>query len=320
MSKLVLERDKSYKGEGTVLFSQGTGGLRPTGVFAPSSEFLGRRQELTVLLWFHGHYVRDARFLFFEEETKLLQALLDAKKNVLLVAPWLGWYQSDTQSNYNARVLGGGKTTETYLDQVLDALYDWYLSGLIDIDLDTRPPARFQIADLYLAGHSGGGGGITSAVAALGGYKDKLRQIWGFDCLYGSGETWYAWARAQKGVPLYFYYGRGTRPAFNGDVLGFWNKHYGTPRRPVSTAARLPWVHLAPALPGTSLDSVAFQSPEEIRAKSRPGNRYEEVRAKVDPLVENTGQYWSTLMSQGLKGHYEVVSELLGPRIRQSLP
>ena len=28
-------------------------------------------------------------------------------------------------------------------------------------------------------------------------------------------------------MPLYFYFGRGTQPAFEGDVIGFWKKVYG---------------------------------------------------------------------------------------------
>ena len=55
------------------------------------------------------------------------------------------------------------------------------------------------------------------------------------------------------------------------------------------------------------------------KAKARPGNRYEEVRLKVDPLMENPARYWSTIIAEGLKDHYPVVSDLLGPRISQSI-
>lgn len=91
------------------------------------------------------------------------------------------------------------------------------------------------------------------------------------------------------------------------------------PRSPIPAAGRLRNLFLAPALPGTELDMVAFQSTDEILAKAKAGNRYEEVRRIVDPLLDNPDKYWTTLVKEGLKGHYRVVSELLGPRIKQSI-
>ncbi|AGA28829.1 hypothetical protein [Singulisphaera acidiphila] len=323
MGKLVLIEDKSNQGGGTVLFSnKESGWIRPTGVFVPDAGFTDSHEVVTVLLWFHGHFVKNVPYLFYKEATKILQAVTESKKDVILVAPELGWFQDKSNTTYNASALGGGKKTELYLDQVLGALSDWYVRTFIAGEIDEMggPPPKFQIANLYIAGHSGGGNGIISSVAALGGYKDRLRQCWGFDCLYGDGQSWYEWAKAQKGVPLYFYFGQGTKPAFNGDVLGFWKRVYGTPKSPIPASGRMRSVFLAPALPGTELDMVAFQSAEDILAKARPGNRYEEVRRKVDPLLDNPTKYWSTIIDEGLKDHYPVVADLLGPRIKQSLP
>jgi hypothetical protein len=319
VSNLVLEKDKSNPMGGIVLTSKGSGWKRPTGVFLPDPGIVGEHRALTVLLWFHGHFVKDIPSLFYKEATKILQAVLDSKRRLVVVAPHLGWFKTRTDSDYNASVLGGGKTCEQYLDQVLGALAEWYLTTLSGIDLESKPPPKFQIAELYIAGHSGGGGGIMSSVASLGGYKDQLRECWGFDCLYGSGQTWYDWARAQTRMPLYFYFGQGTQPAYNGDVLGFWKRVYGTPKSPLPLGARMLNVYLAPALPGTELDMVAFQFSEDIKAKAIAGNRYEEIRKQVDPLLDTPTKYWSTIITLGLKDHYPVVSELLGPRIRQSL-
>jgi hypothetical protein len=316
MSNPVLEKDKSYKGVGTVLTSIGSGWIRPTGVFLPDFEFTSHRNVITVLLWFHGWWVKDIPHLFYQDDTKILPAVLQSKRHIVLVAPHLGWHASDS-SDFSAAALSG--KTEKYLDQVLAALYDWYKSGLIDIDLDKYPPPRFQISDLYLAGHSGGGDAIRNSVASLGAYKDTLRECWGFDCLYGKGASWAEWARSQGGMPLYFYFGQGTSPAKNGDVLGFWKRVYGTPKSPLSLGSRMLNVYLAPALPGTALDTIAFQFSEDIKAKRAPGNRYEEVRRKVDPLLDDPGSYWSTIIAEGLFDHYPVVSALLGPRISQSI-
>lgn len=321
MSKLVLVEDKANKFGGTVLFSKGNGWIRPTGVFVPDAGFTDSHEVATVLLWFHGHRVKDAPYLFYQEATHLLQAVNESKKDIILVAPELG-LRDKTHDEYNASALGGGKRTEQYLDQVLGAVSDWYERTFIAGERAQMggEPTKFQLANLYIAGHSGGGTGIISSVAALGGYKDRLRECWGFDCLYGNGQTWYEWAKARTGIPLYFYYGKGTKPSDNADVLGFWKRVYGTPKSPIPLAGRLRSVFLAPALPGTELDMVAFQSTDDILAKAKAVDRYEEVRRKVDPLLDKSDAYWSALVKEGLKEHYPVVSELLCPRIKQSLP
>jgi hypothetical protein len=64
---------------------------------------------------------------------------------------------------------------------------------------------------------------------------------------------------------------------------------------------------------------VAFQSSEDIKAKAKSGNRYEEIRKKVDPLLDDPTKYWPAIIRLGLKGHYQVVSQLLGSRITQSI-
>src|SRR5262249_24441608 len=122
MSNLVLEKDDSNPIGGTVLISKGSGWKRPTGVFLPDHGFVGDHQALTVLLWFHGYFVKDIRSLFYKEDTKILQAVLDSKKRLVVVAPHLGWHKTKTESDYSASALGGGKTCELYLDQVLGAL------------------------------------------------------------------------------------------------------------------------------------------------------------------------------------------------------
>jgi hypothetical protein len=319
MSNAVLEKDKNNPGGGTVLLSKGSDWIRPTGVFLPDSALNGNQTALTVLLWFHGHFIEDVPALFYKEDTKILQAVVDSGKPVVLVAPWLGWWQDESHTSYSAGALGGGKKTEQYLDQVLTALADWYPTRLIDIDLDKKPPLKFQVGELYVGGHSGGGSAIMSAVASLGRFRESLRECWRFDCLYGSGESWAVWARSMGGMPLYFYFGRGTQPAFKGDVLGFWKRVYGTPKSPLPLGRRMLNLYLAPALPGTALDMVAFRFSDDIKAKPAPGNRYEEVRRLVDPLLDNPATYWPTIIKAGLKSHYEVVSDLLGPRIRQSI-
>jgi hypothetical protein len=217
-----------------------------------------------------------------------------------------------------ASASGGGKTTEQYLDQILGALSRWY-------NVTINPPGRhevstpqFTIGGLYVAGHSGGGTGIRTSIPALGGYKELLRECWGFDCLYAAGQTWFEWAKARGGIPLSSYFGDGTRPPDRADVLGFWSLVYDTLKRPLPPGQRMLNAHLAPSLTGTEPDRLAFRLSEDIKAKARPGNRYEEVRLKVDPLLGNTDAYWSAILKVGLFNHDRVVSDLLGPRISRA--
>jgi hypothetical protein len=318
VSTLALKTDPKNKIGGIALQSTGPGWKRPTGVFFRDLSVVGDGAPLTVVLWFHGHRVRDISALFYEEATRLLPAVLASGKRVVLVAPHLG-LKSATVSEYDASVLGGGKNTEIYLDQVLQGLSNWYDATVNPPGRDRVPTEKFTLGDLYVAGHSGGGTGIRSSVAALGGYKKNLRECWGFDCLYAAGQTWHQWARSQGGIPLYFYFGDGTKPSDGGNVLDFWRLVYGTLKNPLPVGSRMTNVHLAPGLLGVEMDRVAFQASEDIKFRNRPGNRYEEIRLKVDPLLDNTSKYWSTILDAGLFGHYRVVSDLLGPRLSQSL-
>ena len=64
---------------------------------------------LTVLLWFHGHFIKDIAALFYKEDTKLLSSVLGSKKRIVVVAPHLGWFKTPKDTDYNAAVLGKGE-------------------------------------------------------------------------------------------------------------------------------------------------------------------------------------------------------------------
>ncbi len=124
--------------------------------------------------------------------------------------------------------------------------------------------------------------------------------------------------QARKGMPLYFYFGKGTKPSDNADVLGFWKPVYGTPKSPIPLAGRMRGVYLAPALPGTELDMVAFQTTEEIQAKPKAGNRYEEIRRVVDPLLDKPDKYWPALIKEGLKTTTRWCPNFSGPALSRA--
>src|SRR5262249_15623410 len=140
-----------------------------------------------------------------------------------------------------------------------------------------------------------------------------LKECWGFDCLYAPADPWFQWARGLTSATLYFYYGQGTDPAAGGIPVEFWRLVYGSPKQPTKTP--LAHVRLAPAVAGVEQDSVAFQSVAAIAAKAKPGNRYEEIRKKVDLWLDNTAAYWQ-ILDPVAYDHYQVVTALFGQRIR----
>jgi hypothetical protein len=298
---------------GTVLASKGGKGMRPTGVFLPP-QFSYRVGQATVLLWFHGFYISGVRALFFKEATSLLRCVALSGKDVVLIAPFLGDFETATNTTYKPGDLGASRC-EGYLDAVFGGLTAWYRSRLIDND-DWKP--SFRIASLYLGGHSGGGVGLVDAAKTLGKYRAVLKECWFFDTLYRPASTWANFAKSNPDIPLYFYFGTGTEPAAKGDVNEFWRLVYGTPKHP-RPGGPLRNVYLAPALPGAWLDMVAFQSVEEIRQKVHPTNPYERARSEADPLLDQPDAYWKALKARGLLTHYEVASQILAARLRQSL-
>jgi hypothetical protein len=69
------------------------------------------------------------------------------------------------------------KWGEHYLNEVLAALARF--------QNPSSPPA-LDIKNLAIACHSGGGAGMRNLLGTLGKYQPKLKECWGFDCLYGT--------------------------------------------------------------------------------------------------------------------------------------
>jgi hypothetical protein len=96
---------------------------------------------------------------------------------------------------------------------------------------------------------------------------------------------------------------------------------YGSPRKPLRTST-LPNMKVAPAVDkvATANDKIAFQSVEDIMDWDPYGpNTYREVRKKTDPFLDdkNPSRYWPQILPK-LVGHFQVVRDLLTPRIKQS--
>ena len=211
---------------GLTLFSKGGACLKPTAVYLPPKSLNAKKKLDTtkpsdaakpldpdhppnVVLWLHGFYVRNERVLFHNDNTRGREQVLGSGRDVVLIAPFLGytyWNKEKEQfeGNYSVRDLGDAKWGERYLDEVLAALSP------------TNKP--INVKNLVIACHSGGGEGMRSLVGTLGKYQSRLKECWGFDCLYGAkavpddARFWYQWVSAVGRRPLYIFYGPSTIP------------------------------------------------------------------------------------------------------------
>jgi hypothetical protein len=307
MSQCKFVVDDKATVQGTTLFAEGKHAcIKETGVYFPPNH-QDKSDELNVILWIHGYYVTSVKNIFSpssDYENTLRQSVLAAQKDVALIAPWLG-YKDLKRGSIGLGALGEGKGCQLYLEAVLTALGD--LLGIKNLRLGT----------LIIAGHSAGGLMMRDAVKTLGGLQPSLKECWGFDCIYGPASTWSEWIRTNKTkVKLYFYIANGSNSISAVDLIKRVN---GTLKKPAFDHDHRN-IFMTPALKahGTLIDRIAFQSNEEIQIKFAT-DAYELMRKEVDPLLDDprSSKYWQKIYPH-LKGHFEVVRDLLAPRIQQS--
>ena len=187
--------------------------MKPTAVYLPPKH-VASGNKLDVVIWLHGFYVRDHEFLFRNDPARIREQVRDSSKDVVLVAPFLGFeYAVDNgfTGNYSVNDLATPKWGERYLEEVIASISSFLapVSG---------PPPQFQIGKLIIACHSGGGSGMRNLVGTLGKYQSSLKACWGFDCLYGAraqpddATFWYQWLSGQNGCALEIIYGPTTLP------------------------------------------------------------------------------------------------------------
>jgi hypothetical protein len=126
----------------------------------------------------------------------LREGLNDARKNVVLVAPTLG-------PRSQAGWLVGANGLDRYLAQVLSALRVYGpFQGV----------AALSVGHIILACHSGGGGPMRRLALNKELSAIKIRECWGFDCLYNGGDPdlWETWAAQHPQSRLFVYYLRST--------------------------------------------------------------------------------------------------------------
>ncbi len=170
-----------------------------TGIFVPDG--YQPRPELDLILYLHGfkasfpdasidQYWDRRRFPYWP----LREGVNESGKNVMLVAPTLG---PKSQSGSLTR-LGG---LEDYLGRVVTALRSFgpYTGR-------SAPTIR----NIILACHSGGGWPMRQLAVPNrpDRFTARIRECWGFDCLYNTGDetVWAQWARSRPDAKLYIYF------------------------------------------------------------------------------------------------------------------
>ena len=177
-----------------------------TGIFLPNGFTHGPLVD--VILYLHGHKAEVVRDLTIDQYWNskrfaygaFREKLNAAGRNAILVAPTLG-----ARSEAGKLLEPGG--LDAYLAKVLATVG---ASGP-----GARGGAAPSLRHLILACHSGGG--LPMRKLASGGDKAlaSLRECWGFDCTYNSGDDtfWAGWARKTPGAKNYFYYIKGSQTA-----------------------------------------------------------------------------------------------------------
>jgi len=178
-----------------------------TGVFVPANYRVSNTVDLVVFLrgydinrpktatsvekyWNSPRHPILKSFLLREEINK-------SGKNVILAVPTLGPFAEAGKLKED----GGA---QEFLDRILDGLWR---SGP-HVGLAKRPTIRH----LILAAHSGGGVPLRRLTQVLGkeGFKDKLKECWGFDSIYGvkdkDAEFWSDWAEGHPGTKVTMFY------------------------------------------------------------------------------------------------------------------
>ncbi len=220
--ELVVDPGKSFPG--TTLFPKlQTRCIKPTAVYFAAKHAIADDAALNVVLWLHGHFVKNDKHLFQSDPSKVREQVRDSGKDVVLIAPFLGWRRIDPDDPegkkrigpFSVAGLGGSAGLEKYFDEVLASM-----SAALSTATARR---RFGIKTLVIACHSGGGSFMRELYGSLGSYRSRLKECWGFDCLYGADDAVFWHEKMLKGeaVPLYIFYGPSTlQQSVTLDLLG----------------------------------------------------------------------------------------------------
>src|SRR5262249_11932484 len=186
------------------------GATAKTGVYFPDG--FPYNQNLDLILYLHGHGAPPIDEYWTKKKFLLREEVNDGNKRLALVAPTLG-PRSES-----------GSLTSLGLD--------WYLDQVIEGIVQHAPEkvgqsATMSVDNIFLACHSGGGEPMRKLAWEAGSfvrkYGGKIRECWGFDCLYhpsnnpvkkeaptentsDTEENWFYWAQLNPQAKLFVYY------------------------------------------------------------------------------------------------------------------
>ena len=312
-------------------------GYNPTAVYIPAKHN-AKAVDLNVILWMHGFYVTDHKNIFSPAKDmdpmlreSVSKACEDSGKDVVLIAPYLGhrWMVPGKDGKYHATGddLGLKIGVQPYLDDILDQIAN-----------ELYPGSKLSLKNLIIAGHSAGGGLMQDATKTMDQkYLEKLKECWGFDCMYQDYGCWADGLRPPEGVNFFFYLADSSSKTRFKDL---WKFAYGTPQKPdphimhnlhlapSATLYRAPpakGVRRPPPPEGIAFESLAdsevFQSLDDIEQKERNGlnlTPYEKFRKQVDPLLDHGGTEFEDAL-RPLMSHFGVVQKVLKTRVANIL-
>jgi flagellum-specific peptidoglycan hydrolase FlgJ len=177
-----------------------------TGVFIPEGYQLGAAIDL--VLYLHGFKAdaikRDAIDQYWNSRRFPYGAFREGVnatgRNVVLVAPTLG-----SRSEAGSLLKAGG--LDAFLSQVLAALRAY--------GPQSSAGGAPALGELIFSCHSGGGWPMRQMAGGQDRALAQLRECWGFDCTYNSGDDtfWAGWARVRPKAKVYVYYIAGSQTA-----------------------------------------------------------------------------------------------------------
>ena len=171
--KLAEAKKKTRPGRTFFTTSVG-GGMLPAAVFMPPNHNVSAA-TLNILFFLHGWYVGSREALIESDNTRLCEQVINSAKDVILVAPWLGykWGRGDDYGALQTGTFANKLYGQLFLKAILDAL-----------PAAAGTPASLDIKNLVVACHSGGGVAMRNVAETLGALDGKLRECVGLDCLY----------------------------------------------------------------------------------------------------------------------------------------
>ena len=96
-------------------------GMKPTAVYLPPKHATAAT-KFDVVIWLHGFYVRDHEFLFRNDPARLREQVRDSGKDVVLIAPFLGYEYAAGDSfagGFMGHLAGTGNKTEASLRRAM---------------------------------------------------------------------------------------------------------------------------------------------------------------------------------------------------------